>query len=187
MTARGPQGALPGTGHFLFPPPESFNIKTHSLDIGKFRISPFCNPLADGQFRASVSIRSGHGSSTHDRVLRLLPHFNTELAATQFALREGLAWLAGRGLPLGTPTGLCAGLAIDLPVDLPIDLPLGSVALAPTHSHSVSVSPRSGVGAVTSATTLRPVLPAERARPIRHRRGTARTTITLRADRQQPA
>ena len=165
------------------PPPESFTIKTHSLDIGKFRISPFCNPLADGQFRASVSIRSGHGSATHDRVLRLLPHFNTELAATQFALREGLAWLAGRGLPLGTPTGLCAGLAIDLP----IDLPLGSVALAPTHSHSVSVSPRSGVGAVTSVTTLRPVPPAERARQIRHRRGTARTAITGRADRQQPA
>ena len=178
MTARGPQGALPGTGHFLSPQ-ESFTIKTHSLDIGKYRISPFCNPLADGRFRASVSIRSGHGSATHDRVLRLLPHFTTELAATQFALREGLAWLAVRGLPVGTPTALGSGLRIDLPAS--------RAAFAPTQPRGVSVSPRSSIGAVTSATTLRPVLPAERARQIRHRRAAARTDITLRADRQQPA
>ena len=178
MTACGPQGALPGTGHFLSPP-ESFTIKTQSLDIGKYRISPFCNPLADGWFRASVSIRSGHGSATHDRVLRLLPYFNTELAATQFALHEGLAWLAVRGLPVGPSTALCAGLSIDLPG--------GSAALSPIQSRSVSIKPRSGVGAVTSAATLRPVPPAERSRQIRHRRAAARNDITLRADRRQPA
>jgi hypothetical protein len=126
-----------------------------------------------------VSIRSGHGSTTHDRVLRLLPHFTTELAAIQFGLREGLAWLAVRGLPVGTPTGLPAGL--------PIDLPVGSAVFAPAQPRSVSVSPRSSVGAMTSAIALRPVLPAERSRQIRHPRGTARTAVTLRADRHQPA
>ncbi len=164
---------------FSLPPPESFTIKTHSLDIGKYRISPFCNPLADGQFRASVSIRSGHGSATHDRVLRLLPHFTTELAATQFALREGLAWLAVRDLPVRTPAAMGAGL--------PIDLPAGSAAFAPAQPRSVSVSPRSGVGAMTSAIALGPGLPAERSRQIPHRRAVARTANTLRADRLQPA
>ena len=178
MTARGPQGALPGTGHFLSPPPESFTIKTHSLDIGKYRISPFCNSLADGRFRASVSIRSGN-RTTHDRVLRLLPHFTTELAAIQFGLREGLAWLAVRGLPVRTPAAMGA--------DLPIDLPAGSAAFAPAQPRSVSVSPRSGVGAMTPVTTLRPGLPAERSRQIPHRRAVARTANTLRADRLQPA
>ena len=161
------------------PPPESFTIKTHSLDIGKYRISPFCNPLADGRFRASVSIRSGHGSATHDRVLRLLPHFTTELAATQFALREGLAWLALRGLPVGTPAATGAGL--------PIDLPVGSAAFAPAQPRSVSVGPRNGVGAMTSAIAMRPGQPAERSRPIPHRRAGVRTANTLRADRLLPA
>lgn len=118
-----------------------------------------------------MSIRSGHGSATHDRVLRLLPHFTTELAATQFALREGLAWLAVRGLRAG----------------LPIDLPVGSAVFAPAQPRSVSVSPRSSVGAMTSAIALRPVLPAERSRQIRHRRAAARTANTLRADCLQPA
>ncbi len=130
-----------------------------------------------------MSIRSGHGSATHDRVLRLLPHFNTELAATQFALQEGLAWLAARGLPVGMPTGLPIGSQVGSQVGLQV----GSAALAATQSRSFSPSSRSSIGAITSAATVRPVVPAERARQIHHRRATARTAITVRADRHKPA
>ncbi|MCI4427845.1 MAG: hypothetical protein JHC40_01620 [Burkholderiales bacterium] len=50
--------------------------------------------LADGRYRASVSVRSGSGNSRHDRVLRLIPTFTTQRSAAAFAMREGIAWVA---------------------------------------------------------------------------------------------
>lgn len=47
----------------------------------------------DRRYTASVSIRSGRGSHTHDRVLRLLPLFHCKDAAARYALDQGLAWL----------------------------------------------------------------------------------------------
>jgi hypothetical protein len=52
---------------------------------------------------ASVSIRSGRGSATHDRVLRLIPTFETDTAAACYATAQGLAWM---GLP--APAGASA-------------------------------------------------------------------------------
>jgi hypothetical protein len=40
-----------------------------------------------------VSIRSGRGSGTHDRVLRLMPLFDNSDAAARYALDQGLAWI----------------------------------------------------------------------------------------------
>ena len=99
-------GALP---HVACPPghrPESFTIKTHFLHVGKYLISPLVKSLATGRLAASVSIRSGSGSATHDRVLRLLPTFNTESAAVAFALREGLAWVQRYGVAGPVPAEL---------------------------------------------------------------------------------
>jgi hypothetical protein len=48
-----------------------------------------------GLFAASVSIRSGRGSASHDRVLRLVPVFDSRDAAARYATAQGLAWLAG--------------------------------------------------------------------------------------------
>ena len=47
----------------------------------------------DRQYTASVSIRSGQGSHTHDRVLRLLPLFHCRDDAARYALDQGIAWL----------------------------------------------------------------------------------------------
>lgn len=56
-------------------------------------MSPLIRRLPDARFAASVSIRSGRGSGTHDRVLRLTPLFDDHGQARQHALGEGLAWL----------------------------------------------------------------------------------------------
>jgi len=43
-----------------------------------------------------VSIRSGAGTGTHDRVLRLLPLFDNRDDAIRYALDQGVAWLSQR-------------------------------------------------------------------------------------------
>jgi hypothetical protein len=40
-----------------------------------------------------VSIRTGRGSATHDRVLRLVPLFDTHQAAIRYATDQGLTWV----------------------------------------------------------------------------------------------
>jgi hypothetical protein len=50
-------------------------------------------PSTDGGFMASVSIRSGSGMASHDRVLRFVPRFANRRAAIRYATAEGLAWI----------------------------------------------------------------------------------------------
>ena len=69
-----------------------------SIEIGRYLVSPWAKRLPDSRFAASVSIRSGTGSSTHDRVLRLAPRFDHHDDAIRHALDEGLAWLAEHGV-----------------------------------------------------------------------------------------
>ncbi|NML16475.1 hypothetical protein HHL10_15940 [Azohydromonas sp. G-1-1-14] len=64
--------------------------------VGKYRVSPLTKQRHDGRYTASVSIRSGRGSATHDRVLRLTPVFDTAQAALHHATSEGLAWVDDR-------------------------------------------------------------------------------------------
>jgi len=40
-----------------------------------------------------VSIRTGSGSATHDRVLRFVPLFDTPQAAIRHATDQGLTWV----------------------------------------------------------------------------------------------
>jgi hypothetical protein len=61
--------------------------------VGKYLVSPLSKRLSDGRFAASVSIRSGHGSETHDRVLRFTPSFTTQAAALSYASGRGLTWV----------------------------------------------------------------------------------------------
>jgi hypothetical protein len=63
------------------------------LSVGKYLVSPLSKRLADGRFLASVSIRSGQGSGTHDRVLRFTPSFTTQAAALRYASGQGLTWV----------------------------------------------------------------------------------------------
>ncbi|HEY1090956.1 MAG TPA: hypothetical protein VGE47_07690, partial [Burkholderiaceae bacterium] len=56
-------------------------------------VSPMTKSDAEGRFCASVSIRSGHGQASHDRVLRFVPSFASAKAALHYAKVEGLAWI----------------------------------------------------------------------------------------------
>lgn len=69
------------------------NQKHVPLTVGKYLISPLTRPLENGWFACSVSIRSGSGSSTTDRVVRLTRLFRDRLAAAEYALAEGLQWI----------------------------------------------------------------------------------------------
>ena len=64
--------------------------------VGKYLMSPLTRLLDDGRFSASVSIRSGSGSGTHDRVLRLASVFADHVAAAHYATSEGLQWIRQR-------------------------------------------------------------------------------------------
>ena len=84
------------------PLPRKKNLIDSSIEIGKYLVSPLTKRLPDRRYAASVSIRSGRGSATHDRVLRLLPSFDCPREARQFALAQGLAWLHDRhGIAVG--------------------------------------------------------------------------------------
>ena len=67
-----------------------------TITVGKYLISPLIRMLENGWYACSVSIRSGSGSGTHDRVLRLTRLFRDQLAAVRYATAEGLQWIGHR-------------------------------------------------------------------------------------------
>ena len=62
--------------------------------VGKYLISPLTKALDNGWFACSVSIRSGSGTSTTDRVVRLTKLFPDRMLAADYARSEGLQWIA---------------------------------------------------------------------------------------------
>lgn len=72
------------------------NIYKKNVEVGKYLVSPLSKPADNGQFLASVSIRSGRGSASHDRVLRFVQPFGSSAEAESYATRQGLAWVAER-------------------------------------------------------------------------------------------
>ena len=60
---------------------------------GKYLISPLVKALDNGWFASSVSIRSGSGSTTTDRVLRLTRLFRCARQARDHARAEALQWI----------------------------------------------------------------------------------------------
>jgi hypothetical protein len=72
------------------------NLKDNNITVGKYLISPLTKALANGWYACSVSIRSGSGSGTHDRVLRLTRLFRSQVAAVAYATAEGLQWIGHR-------------------------------------------------------------------------------------------
>ena len=59
-----------------------------TFSVGKFLVSPFTHSTESGDFAASLSIRSGRGSGTLDRVFRFVPRFNNRDEALQYALNQ---------------------------------------------------------------------------------------------------
>lgn len=74
------------------------------LQIGKYLVSPLTRLTDGGRFAASVSIRSGSGTMTHDRVMRFVPVFDTSDQATRFATVQALAWIDQRHRPAESST-----------------------------------------------------------------------------------
>lgn len=75
----------------------------NAFSVGKYLVSPSTHTTGNGQFTACVSIRSGSGSGTHDRIYRFVPEFAEQDSALRYAVSEGLRWLAQRH-----PGGLAA-------------------------------------------------------------------------------
>jgi hypothetical protein len=63
------------------------------VTVGKYLISPMTRLLENGWYTSSVSIRSGRGQGTTDRVLRLTRLFRDSLSAAEYALTEGFQWI----------------------------------------------------------------------------------------------
>jgi hypothetical protein len=74
------------------------------LRVGKYLVSPLTRHLGPNRYAASVSIRSGCGSATHDRVMRFVPEFDSGEAALHYATAQGLDWI-GRALASQTRAG----------------------------------------------------------------------------------
>ena len=72
------------------------------LQVGKYLVSPLTRATEGGRYAAAVSIRSGRGSATHDRVLRFSPRFEGPDQAARDAMRQALAWI-GRAAAPATP------------------------------------------------------------------------------------
>lgn len=66
------------------------------VTVGKYLISPMTRLLENGWYAASVSIRSGRGQGTTDRVLRLTRLFRDSASAADHAVNEAFQWM---GLP----------------------------------------------------------------------------------------
>ena len=71
-------------------------IKNTNIAVGRYLISPLAKLQAEGQYAASVSIRSGRGSGTHDLVLRFNGIFDSASAAVQYATEHALGWINDR-------------------------------------------------------------------------------------------
>ncbi|MDG0831255.1 hypothetical protein [Roseateles saccharophilus] len=63
-----------------------------NFEVGRFMVSPMSQARDGGGFDALVSIRSGHGMASVDRVMRFTPQFRSSRAAVRYASAEGLAW-----------------------------------------------------------------------------------------------
>lgn len=64
-----------------------------TLTHGKYLISPLTKQQGDGSYACSVSIRSGSGTGTTDRVVRLTQRFRDRQAAAVYAVEQGLEWM----------------------------------------------------------------------------------------------
>ena len=63
------------------------------FSLGRYVVSPLTRLLDDGAYSASVSIRSGRGQASSDRVLRLIGRFTTADGALRHAAAQGRAWV----------------------------------------------------------------------------------------------
>ena len=78
--------------YFLMIQNNNFSLLS-PVTMGKYRIAACPRPLSSGRFEAQVSIASGRGSATTDRVMRFCDDFSTHDAAAHYALSQGIDWV----------------------------------------------------------------------------------------------
>ncbi len=61
--------------------------------VGKFQITPSTRSHEAGRFTATLSIRRGQGTQTHDRVYTFKPEFSCQDSALMYAAAQGRYWL----------------------------------------------------------------------------------------------
>jgi len=66
--------------------------KHNNIELGRFMILPMSRARSDGGFDAVVSIRSGQGMASVDRVMSFSPKFSSSQAALHHAREQGLTW-----------------------------------------------------------------------------------------------
>lgn len=74
-----------------------------SIQVGKYLITPRTQLDRNGHHLASVSIRSGRGSATHDRIVSFTPTFVCGNEAARFATERGHEWLSAHNRGAGCP------------------------------------------------------------------------------------
>ncbi|MCJ0765491.1 hypothetical protein [Variovorax terrae] len=77
------------------------NFINNTISVGKYRVSPLSRQREDGLYAASVSISSGRGSASTDRVMRFGEAFHTQDAAHRYASEQGLIWVLEAQRPAG--------------------------------------------------------------------------------------
>ena len=73
--------------------------KQTPITMGKYRIAACPSQLPSGQFCAQVSIASGHGSASTDRVMRFHSEFASHDAAARYAVEQGIDWVRASTRP----------------------------------------------------------------------------------------
>jgi hypothetical protein len=68
-------------------------IEETPITMGKYRIAACPRQLPCGQYAAQVSIASGRGSASTDRVMRFHDEFPSHDAAARFAIAQGIDWV----------------------------------------------------------------------------------------------
>lgn len=71
-----------------------------TFSVGKYLVSVLTKLTPAGNYAPSVSIRSGQGRTTHDRVFRFAARFARRDDARRYAADQGLLWLQQSALPL---------------------------------------------------------------------------------------
>jgi hypothetical protein len=69
------------------------SFATLPFSVGQFLITPLTRSVQTGRFLASLSIRRGTGSQTHDRVYTFKPEFPNQDSALTYAAAQGRYWL----------------------------------------------------------------------------------------------
>jgi hypothetical protein len=73
----------------------AIQFQNHAITLGKYRIAACPRALPCGRFAAQVSVASGVGSASTDRVICFTDDFATHEAAASFSMAQGLDWVQG--------------------------------------------------------------------------------------------